>query len=1404
MAELPKDIRRPGGDVVSPKRPHGPRLLLPAEIELCKAIGASEEEYWFFADQTASYNGKRPEAYDLIPDIKAGFLPPLVAAGGGLTWLGQVAVGVALSAVSYLITPKPKEPKQGTSKRTADAIGNKKFVPQFEFNSIQELAELGNTIPLVFANETGDGYGGIRVNSMLLWSQMLSLGKLQQLKAMALFSLGEIPNEVEGVAHPNYEGYAIGDMLLDSYTKKKIALYFRNNGGRIGIGDKYSQSQLDESTLDTDPFAVEYPSGNGDPSHKAFSGVRNPTTQSIFGAYAPMPNLTIFKLPYELIRSVSGQNRESIRDQLRKRKKVERAYWPTRCGIEQVLQGDGNGNSTSAITQSGTIDVEIGAEIQYKLMGAGVAGNQQDDNDDEFGYRPHGVSDVINMCDTIKENTDDHIAIGETYLIGTAIAVCESMTSSVPWEPGRIDPEGRNTAFSKYYYFRVIEKGQITRTYDDGLAVHCDNPKWDPFGEKWNGGNGRFIYSTQIWHGRELYAGYSSFIPQRLAIGTVSNNRRCDVTEIGLKSKVYKQMTFANVNSQPDDHSLQEAANDKTQIQLGQIQRFTTRFSFFKLQARLVNSSSVTWEDISVPALKGAVNSSHLALFCVKGSSPEAIYNYITIKHPNEDEYEFRLLPYPGNFITVNSFGLNKYVHMLGATSRREQEDSVGTYSTPTGNLGSFTISFAGTPYYLLTPEVLSNPEWKMGDPNLVSNKGEVEKFVNDTGTWMSNSSAFVIPSDTKYVLDTDKSAGNYPLNQYSPNPYFAVNQYLREGLWCVIMYTEDNINNTWTWTLFWNNQPVARDNTQPKGNHTHPDVEIFWDGDVGNSYPYRKTKRRYKPVLNNYGGHPPTQSSPLGNPNLFYMKIEKEETSPAPKTYDAVVGTSGGNGSGLTVNLELWESSSGLVAARYEIANRGLGYIDGDLVNILPVGVSFPGKNGLQVKTMLTGESVLTKNINPYDVVSDWNEYEGDKSSHHDGPEHEVVYVNEIVDMGNSPAQYSNLAFAGIRLNSSKEWTNFTQLSAYFKRGIQIRDLIADDGSTHSSNLFPEIAYALLTNSALGAGELIGANFVDKEEMKVAAKFCKANKYFWDGVISDRVSLRDFIYTQASYCLLDFQIIGGRFSLRPSVPFDAKTYLIDGDASVSSQVKTLFTDGNIKDLTVSFLTPEERQDFVANVLYRKETVNGFPEIQSERFALDGASSDVPSETFDLSGFCTSPKQAADFAFYALNVRKYSDHGITFRTAPQYVLNLIPGDYFKLVSEVTHTSRFRNGAVTSDGTVVSKDDISGFQWIYAWKPGTERVYRAYINFSDPNSIKSIAGRLFTIDNATTQSKVYKLETLSYGEDGLIDISASFVPVENDKFKVLKGWVNNVDDGPSTLIDPPYLSAMLSFSDYWST
>ena len=328
MAELPKNIRKPSGDLVAPKRPHGRRLLLPAEVELCKLLGLCEDEYWYFQDTVAAYNGQRPKGYELIPDIRADAITTLITK----EVLIQIGIAVAAATISYLLTPKPKELKSGGSRRTADAIGNTKFAPQASFNSIQELANIGDAIPLIFANQTTQGgyvYGGARVNSQLLWSQFVSLGKYQQLKALALFSHGTIDNtwvDENNVSHkhPMYEGFAVGDTLLSTYNAHKVGLYFRNGSAstdnRIIESDKYSESELVFSG-GNDPFIVGVPNKAGTHvptlTSKAFSGTRNPTTQIAFGVYSPVPNAQICRLPYELIRDPRGSSKESIKDMMR-------------------------------------------------------------------------------------------------------------------------------------------------------------------------------------------------------------------------------------------------------------------------------------------------------------------------------------------------------------------------------------------------------------------------------------------------------------------------------------------------------------------------------------------------------------------------------------------------------------------------------------------------------------------------------------------------------------------------------------------------------------------------------------------------------------------------------------------------------------------------------------------------------------------------------------------------------------------------------------------------------------------------------------------------------------------------------------------------------------------------------
>ena len=156
------------------RRPSGRRVLLPYELDLCESLGITPDEYWefiFSAQETLKERGKE---YDHIPDIRN---EPISVS----TLLINLAIGVALTAISMLLAPKPKSTTAERNARRLDVPGQQgrtRYTKSNNFDSVQQLANLGEIIPLVFAERRGE-YGGIRVDTDMLHSQMLSSGNNQ-------------------------------------------------------------------------------------------------------------------------------------------------------------------------------------------------------------------------------------------------------------------------------------------------------------------------------------------------------------------------------------------------------------------------------------------------------------------------------------------------------------------------------------------------------------------------------------------------------------------------------------------------------------------------------------------------------------------------------------------------------------------------------------------------------------------------------------------------------------------------------------------------------------------------------------------------------------------------------------------------------------------------------------------------------------------------------------------------------------------------------------------------------------------------------------------------------------------------------------------------------------------------
>ena len=1371
MASVQRDEN---GNVGAFDRAYSSRALLPAEVELCNALGLSVEDYWYFCRLAETHVKERGEAYDLVPDIQN--------TGAEIVAIVSLVIGLASSAASYLLAPKPKAPpaqKEATQLRTADVTGQTKFAALYGFDSVQDLATLGAIIPLVFANrDNANNIGGIRAKAFLLWSQMLSKGSQQEFKGLFTLGMGSIATT------PDIEGYALGDQLLKNYSRERFALYYLPSGGRISEArNRYTTSLLPSQGFD-DVFLArdELAASKLSP---LFSGARTPNSQTTFGCYSPISNGSQYWLNYELVLVYNEVDRV-------KEQKILRPY-----NIRQAMERKNNtplGPGSFAIAANDTLTFQISSA-----------------NEDENAFAPHGLSDVNNGVADRHTFADENINVGDIYLFGSAIIECIGTSTDKPYEKGD----------AKSYIFKCIEPGFGQFQPADGDVETMGN----------------------VPYGQHL---------MRLAIGTVTNNRECDQTEIGIKSTVWKRLNgFPNVNSQPENAVLAQYAADNVSFSLGTINRYITRYSFFKVQARPVGSSiTSSWQDI----LSGQV-------FAVKGNSPQPQYNVLRIVHPF-GQYEYRILPVPGSAIVGQYIG--NPVHLL---------TGVGNGIISAGN---FFVAYSGE-RIILTADMASNAEFIIGGRQAIggivnglspTSVGELPllpepKFLGSganwdaisrtlvTGVWINQSN----PRDVRAYWEGVDVTGKLSANgEYQIGIPYGINipaklEWRRTGsarlsLTSPAYYIEvdaaggfigavwNNANvNTQTqqgseevptalyrrgtqFTTAQGSTSIINDPTTPpqydpytagayfgvwqvRGQPTST-RRAFWNGvevplnvlvevvpgQIGRYVV--GTIRDYFPSINCdvYTIVRQIQTT-TGSTRYFYSiesgsyevieagfdtyyisKLELTNPEDLPFVYEpADYSLTGGSGVGLSINA----SSFGPGQWQWLLRNGGSGYKQGETVT-----ASFPDGTAVSIQVGVTGTTgavVTAQNINPLDAIADYWKYEAEQTSHSDNPEHEIVYVNEQVRQTETPT-YSDLSLTGLRLLAGREWSSLGQLTAYCQKGISVERLITDAGASTSSltgptNNLPEIAYNLLVSPKLGAGKKISAASVDRSAMQIAARFCRANNFTWDGVLGDRVNLRDWIFTQAAYCLLDFTIIGGRFALLPSVPYNPNTFEIA--PSQAPVISALFTDGNIRNLKVTWLSAEERRLFQAVVLYREEVLNGFSSQKTIRVRLtdaQGGADTDPEETFDLTEFCTNPAQALTFAKHALLLRREIDHSITFETVPGAAASLSPGAYVKLISEATHTSRFNNGSIDDQGNITSTTSIGdGTHSILYWRPGqTEVKPEQLVVNGKKTSNAALFGTVFTVTTTTTEKRVYKIETISINSDGFVEVTATHQPI----------------------------------------
>ena len=158
---------------------------------------------------------------------------------------------------------------------------------------------------------------------------------------------------------------------------------------------------------------------------------------------------------------------------------------------------------------------------------------------------------------------------------------------------------------------------------------------------------------------------------------------------------------------------------------------------------------------------------------------------------------------------------------------------------------------------------------------------------------------------------------------------------------------------------------------------------------------------------------------------------------------------------------------------------------------------------------------------------------------------------------------------------------------------------------------------------------------------MRTAANYCLANGFTWDGIIAERVNLREWIFQNATYNMLDFIIEGGRFSLVPAL-LHTTDYVIDKLRSPTS----LPSSPTATCRTPSQLPAARRPTAIHRCCPSQEIGNGFPVTRGVTISLSpnkATSLERTQSEFDLSD--SVPASPAErFAKFALRIRQSVTH----------------------------------------------------------------------------------------------------------------------------------------------------------------
>jgi hypothetical protein len=1291
--------------------------MLPSDRYLAELLGLTDEQFLYFRAEVERRAREQP-----APAVVAGTEVIIAIV------LGVISIGFQVA--SLLLKPSiPQGPGgrpaqlQARARGDAPITNNQRYTPRYGFDSTQDITTLGSTIPLVYALReaiSGTTYGGVRVSTPMLWSQIYSLGGSQLLRA--IFLVGEGP--IGGI---DLKNFAAGGNTLASYdfgnssansAGSRLTVYGRVDGGlttRIASGDQIfgraaaSDVGNAQNAGGSDVFMVR----RGNAWAADFCSATRPNNQTVFGVYTLIGNDFGFK----------------VNPVIRPRRQAQLVPYgddgdaEVKCRIDDVAWAQRKKAQTYFSSRSGLVSGSVGSvgsTITYKLY-------PSSDKDTEFSRELRVLTDTTKWSSSTEQITKDG--------------------------SGGYNKPAKENNRAKWVYL-----------YDDE-AVYDLRSRLSVT-----------VNSVTVTDGKGTLNATFSF--NCTGLGNYDDTDNLDTAAEVLKASKFR-VTFTNPAVADDD----DEAVCKYTVKVRMRHKSKQKLKRVTLSGISINTTTTTIDGVTV-------------VTSVSGSGGGGDVD-VDADNTNEP-IVFRL---PGGTSVTGTGTVTVTKDLKFDASQIHIEPCADVAGTVAGRQKTWDDA------------IIPGELYKVGSALAICTSRTDAAFVSEadvssgSGTEVTAVFTTVRPGgvalNTQANIERDGKTyleGSYELRNVATvdghvlrcaiasvstsRPCQAVEFGIRSRLgiringFCNLKDSISFEDADWRACKSRQNDIIERGSTLK--------VDVFQSNTITTTeerYSFFKISYReagsgnaFTTLGNTYGIRGATQQNVFNYVQLVMPSIKQWEFQIEPLS-----GFEVRNGSGTLYVLDARLSSRPVITdGSVTVAFNGES-VPRTAEQFAIAAVRGEDKGIPELDPQNYGSSADRSYLDTWGKLAEAFVYEEAQSSAASGPEHEVVYINEITPNASTPV-YDDLALVGINVMSSVEWQQFGQFSCYVTGGKTCRRLrnSLTVGATH---LFPDVLLDLMTNATYGAGDLITDEMIDLAAFETAADWCQTRKYFFDGVQADRVNLRQWAADTATANLLVFGETDGQFYLRPALQFTAVP------------IKGLFTAGNIieNSFRLQYLDPEEREPIQVSVRYREERASTdltnpgiFPTERELLVREASGSATDPVESIDLSDYVTSREHAIDAAKFIIRMRRIPTHVISFKTTHEGALAKFgPSDYIRVAMDETQYDEFNNGVVTAAGALVSTKPLAdGAYNIIAWD-GTDGTppADAVLTVGGDGTTATPTGIIFTVKLPSTQVRTYQIERVTPDEEGSFTIEALHMPTNAsgvlelaDGFDTAGNWV----------------------------